>query len=302
MKKKHVLIMASLAFLSLVSCQKEENDTIDNTSSSTVADNSELSVAAANKLQQLGFDIESLERKELKTRGGEVKEGWLGDDIVITDEELEAIKIEASEGEGNEKAFIRNGIINTNQGSSFGGVRFVSVGFVPSFQDVGQVVPIPQAQRRALSRAVNAINNIGLRVFFVIQPDGTGNEINFQGGFASSGSIEGFAPIPVNGNFGSGFADATAPNEQVLGAVYIHELMHSLGYRHSDFRTRASCSFVNRPEMVFDENSIAPIDENFVQGTTFSGNFFDSVLTSCYIGNFNLTIEDVNALRSIYGR
>ncbi len=305
MKKTHILLSLGIAFLALFSCQNEgkETESITDTDTQNIIEEKGVSLEQANKLQQLGFDLDNLERIEIESANNETEEVWANDDVFVSDYQLEELDSWGliSEDDEDAKAFIRNGRISTNQGSVFNGIRFVSIGFTVSRSSTtGRVVPKTAAERRALQRAVNTINNIGLRLFFVIQPDGVNNEVNVAGSIG--GFIDGAAGIPTNGNFNRSFITASAPNEREFGAVIMHELMHAMGYRHSDFRTRRSCQIAGQPRQVFDENSRSPIDENFVAGTAFNGNFTNSIMTACYIGNFNLTREDVNAIRSIYGR
>ncbi len=303
MKNFKILASSLLGSLLLFSCNQDTDDvTVSETPEQVTTNATNIPTEVAAKLSSLGYNLANVERKEL-TFGDVTLDVWSDEDAYITTEDLEKVDLSLNQEDSEDfgKAFVRNSRINTNQGTSFNGIRYVSVGVLPEFEaNTGRPIPTSAGVRRALERAVNTLNNIGSRIFFVIQPAGTGNELNFSASITRNGTLGGFAPTPVNGNFGSAFGEAFAPNERDLGAIFMHEMMHAMGFRHSDFQNRESCRLIGRFDLANRDEPQG--DANFVAGTNGNRRNINSVLTACYIGNFNLFQEDINAIRSIYGR
>ncbi len=299
MKNFKILASSLLASLLLFSCNQDNDDVTPTKSNEQATTNlNNIPNDVATKLSGLGFDLTLVERKEL-TIANKTMNVWAQDDVYYTDEDLENVDLSLLEddSEGNEKAFITRARINASRGA-INGTRFVSIGFVPG-TDFNGNSSIPAGARRALRRAVNTLNNIGSRIYFVISPDGTNNEINFAG-TSVNGFPGGSAPGPVNGNFGRSFFSAAAGNERDLGGIMMHEIMHGMGYRHSDFENRQSCRNIGNT----DEANVRETqnDNSRVNGTSGNRRNINSVMTACFIGNYNLFQEDINAIRGIYGR
>ncbi|KAA1239309.1 M57 family metalloprotease, partial [Aquimarina sp. RZ0] len=241
----------------------------------------------SQKLINLGVNPTNAERYEQKTSDGKVTQGWLSHDIFITDEQLHAMDADIS------KAFYNTRV-------SVNGTRTITI--VPSGSsfnnNVNNIIGI-------LGGVVNDFNSLGLRLRFNVgetTPPNTAadfgpNNIVIQ----SNGTSGCSARFPSNGNPGSFITFDSNGSFQVLRTALFHEIMHALGLRHSDFRTGSSCENV-RPASVGDENVSAPnLQSNFIPGTANDGNFTNSVMSRCFIGNFNLTEEDVRALQGLYG-
>ncbi len=300
MKNFKILASSLLVGLLLFSCSQDNDDvTISETPEQVTTNATNIPTEVAAKLSRLGYNVANVERKEI-SMNGETVSVWADDDVYILEEDLENIDLAATLGESEDlgKAFIENARINTNQGSTFNGTRFISIGLSVGTDINGNSIDTP-AVRRALQRAVNTLNNIGSRIFFVIGPDNGASEVTIVPNLASTSLTEGFAFSPVNGNFSSGFIAASSNNERDLGAVIMHELMHGMGFRHSDFENRESCRLIGdfaQASVVENQNA------NFVPGTSGNRRNTNSIMTACFIGNFNLFQEDINAIRGIYGR
>ncbi|KAA1245183.1 M57 family metalloprotease [Aquimarina sp. RZ0] len=296
MKSLKLITTSVLISATLFSCQKDDIETEQNSNQSEIitVSNNNVPEDVATKLRKLNFNPDFVTRKEITVSNGKVIKGWLADDIFISDKQISLL----DETNNTERAYIRNTRVDPSIGVRRNGQRIIRVRIDNgSDSATGETNPILPNHRRALRAAVGALNNLNLNLRWEILGD---NSTIFDVETSISignGPIDGFAGSMFNGNPG-GFISASAPNNRQLRGVLIHEIMHSIGFRHSDFRTRNSCQNVN-PRQVFDEGSD---DANFVSGTVRDDNFMNSIMTACFIGNTSLSREDVNALRSIYRR
>ncbi len=276
----------------LLSCQ---NENLDDQS----ANNTTIPTEVAEQLYNLGFDPLNAERKENPTSDGEIAQnGWLvAGDIFITDTDIDNLintKQELDDDSEN-RAYRRRSIINTNRNRR-NGQRIVRVRFAKeNSSTTGRPVRPSGLANRSLRAAINRLNGQNLKMRFQIVGQNASADITVS---AKKGSLDGRAGFPVNGNFSSSFVVATAPDQRRLTALLTHELMHAMGFRHSDFRTRSSCRRAGRPNQAFAENNNA----RHIPGTSRNRNNLNSIMTACYIGKAGLTGEDKKALRRLYGR
>lgn len=294
MKTIKLVATGLIASATLFSCQKDDIETPNTAAPTEQALNRPDAVTTA-KLVEWGLNVNNVERFEEKDAEGNVTKGWIDGDIIITDEHLEQDLPTFDENSGIAKAFRRPGIIFVAPRQT----RTLTYYSSRDFND---------NQRRILEGVINTLNSLNLRLRFVTRPQTTFtdpgffdvNSITITASDRSNVNIQGSAPLPLNGGIRPR-ANINVPSNvdnNALRGIMMHEILHTLGLVHSDFRTGNSCP----------QGSAGRADqENFgspswhIPGTAFDGNFMNSIMTTCYIGNFNLSGEDVAALRGLYG-
>ena len=114
------------------------------------------------------------------------------------------------------------------------------------------------------------------------------------------------AIFPFNGNPGDiiGFnADLIGLSQSVIKFVFMHELGHAIGLRHSDYQTRISCVNLGDPLAINEgEGQLGAI---CIPGTNCNGNDTNSIMAACAdVNNLPSTFigEDQMALEILYGR
>ncbi|WP_010179776.1 M57 family metalloprotease [Aquimarina agarilytica] len=82
-------------------------------------------------------------------------------------------------------------------------------------------------------------------------------------------------------------------NRNSLATLLKHEVLHNFGIRHNDWRTLRSCG-----EMRNSRNGGGLIH---IPGTNNSGDFTNSIMTTCGFGTSGYSDDDIRGMRNLYG-
>ena len=187
-------------------------------------------------IDNLQLDIASVTKGDFHLPDGTVEERiYIGDDIVVTLEELKAMQT-LNDTQGRQ--YRTNNLVNTNSGN-----RVISViGYT------GAPFALTSKGQTALQRAIdnyNTLYNNGtttLRFSLTFAVSTNADMVVYDNSVNNSGS-GGVAGFPSGGNPNKfnqiynleGFS--TNVNEHVI----THEMGHSIGFRHTDWFSRQSC-------------------------------------------------------------
>ncbi len=270
----------------LISCEKENFDADPIT---------DTDLTNTDILRELGYNPDLAEPYSYDFQGKTI-EGFKILDQFVDNRTLQDIKSNIGKEE-TEKIYVRNSRVNPYIGRSNNGVRTIVLSIAGSNDLQGR--PINQNREIRIAREVaNYFNGFNFKIRFEVV---TRNN-NFDTRVFILNGRDGLGASPRGGNPGNRIEVGRNVSNQQFRGQLLHEMMHTIGFRHSDFRTRRSCAGVN-PSQVFDENGgCCPIDQVYIPGTDVNGNTLNSVVTACYVGNFNLTVEDWVALNHIYRR
>ncbi len=221
------LLMAIL----LVSCNKDEMDQSPEEATTTLEKQSqELSASELKKIGDLHLNTSDVRYESFTLPGGETESRILIEgDIAMTPQQLKEMKP------------LR---IDSKQYRTYNLVSSPRTINVIGYTGTGYGQNLTTKQRNALQAAVNNYNalNIGLNFTLSFGTNISAYDIVvYQNPHGEAGGVAGF---PSNGNpykyvqIFSGMANySTATNEHVI----THEIGHTLGMRHTDWDTRASC-------------------------------------------------------------
>ncbi|WP_394972937.1 M57 family metalloprotease [uncultured Croceitalea sp.] len=324
--KKHFLKLCGCALMGMVlitSCSREE-----------ISQEPENEAAAldASKLQVLAYlGIETDEKAIINRPPSDLEPsgGYLIGDYFISNDEMDIYSNELEElisssknqsstsksvQASTQKAFASTARIKLPRK----GKRTIKIGF----NNLGPS-SLNNTILRGLQQAAQRYNNLNLnKIKFQVIPleerDGFRrlrlgkidtyviNDVDFsivpRGSFADA-----FARFPVNGNPGRiiGFnPNAAAFTQQEAMILLMHEIGHTIGMAHSDFRTRRSCTGNTVPfrNPLGDLAGVRFVDGvRHIPGTDDTGNFTNSLMRACGFFAFNgFTGEDKRAFRRLY--
>ena len=162
----------------------------------------------------------------------------------------------------------------------------------------------PSYYTTALNQVVNRYNSYNLKIHFTIVSTGGDIVINAanlgtSGGGCILGQSAGFPD--ANGNPASGFtlSNSSCALQYISTAdkadeVMAHEIGHCIGFRHTDYKKRASCG----PGAGESAGTIGAV---WIPGTpqNVSGSY-DSWMMACTNGKNNFNAEDGIALTTVY--
>lgn len=292
--KNYFLVLTTLMLIGLQSCERDDLDTEaieeDVESSSYVLTEVELSKEQLAALEINGIIPETTMVTQVKGAIGDliVYDGILIDDIYMPYKEINEI-MEA--GTNNTRLRIRQSRVSfpTN------GRRNLSIGIVTQGE-----FGLNATQRNAVITAVqryNALNMNKIRYTSIIEGSlstAVSADTYFIVG-STNNNADANTSFPFSGNPGREvrFNPRTRTlSQSTLTLLAQHEMGHSLGLIHSDFRTRRSCG-LNSSE------STSGIE--LIPGTNSSGNFTTSIMRACGFDLFgNFQSEDINSLRTAY--
>lgn len=163
----------------------------------------------------------------------------------------------------------------------------------------------PSYYSTALDKALSDYNSFGLKITFLrVSSNGniviTGSDLGTSGGGCILGQSAGFPD--ANGNPAPGFKLSTSScattyinTEEKAKEVIAHELGHTIGFRHTDYKRRQSCG----PGPGESAGSIGAVH---IPGTPDSNvsSSYDSWMMACTNGKGNFNGDDVIALQYIY--
>ncbi|WP_299212840.1 M57 family metalloprotease [uncultured Dokdonia sp.] len=187
-------------------------------------------------IDNLELDVASVTKGDFHLPDGTVEQRiYIGDDIVVTKEELVAMQT-LNDTQGRQ--YRTNNLVNTN-----GGSRVISViGYT------GAPFALTTKGRTALQNAINNYNTLynngttTLRFSLTFATSTNADMVVYDNSVNNSGS-GGVAGFPSSGNPNKfcqiynleGFSAGV--NEHVI----THEMGHSIGFRHTDWFSRQSC-------------------------------------------------------------
>ncbi len=281
MKKIQLLALSAIVAGMAISCQNEEiaNDQLP----TTVSEIKQSHLAA---LEEAGINPENATYEVFKGLPGDPEVKMIKvDDIMIPLDELEAGDHALSTVENLAKQYRTNNLI------SRGNRSFRVVGYT------GPRFALTNKMRTALQWAVNNYNrlNTSLNLTLVFQSDFTDRDmVVFNNGASGGGGSAGFPSggevfkrVQINQGTDSFTTD-------VVEHVITHEIGHSIGFRHQDWRTRQSCS---RSQAEQEQPSGAIL----INGTP-SSDRADSIMLACFSrdedGEF--TDTDIVAINALY--
>ena len=257
----------------LFSCQKE------NKTQTTVTDNNTVPVEVINQIQAQGFSTEGV----VKVTGGYRVEN----DIFLSDEALKNPAIGPVLRVGDEEQYH-----TTNLVTALPRVITVSIsGFSNAVFSNG------------LDIAVSRYNALGMRLTFqrvasagniqIVGADlGGGGILGQSSGFPTSTGNPA-SPITLNSRSGT---FGTNPNVNWIATIIAHEMGHTIGFRHTDYKNRAySCGGFKSNE------GSAGVGAIWIPGTPSSPRDPNSWMLACTDGSdrpFNA--NDVIALNYLY--
>ena len=255
----------------LFSCQKE------NKTQATVTDNNAVPAEVINQIQSQGFSTEGV----VKVNGGYRVEN----DIFLSDEALKSPAIGPILRVGDEEQYHTTNLVT-------GLPRVITI----------SISGLSTVFQNGLDIAVSRYNALGMRLTF--QRVASGGNIQIVGADLGGGGVlgqsSGFptstgnpaSPITLNNRAG---AFGTNPNVNWVATVIAHEMGHTIGFRHTDYKNRAySCGGFKSNE------GTAGVGAIWIPGTARNGDP-NSWMLACTDGSdrpFNA--NDVIALNYLY--
>ncbi len=150
----------------------------------------------------------------------------------------------------------------------------------------------------ALQQALDAYNALGLKVSFSLTFGAHDADIAVYRNISKMGFASSY--FPYKGDPGGAIEVNNELRDHLdinfWKLIFMHELGHCIGLRHSDWRTRKSCD-VSIGEAIGSEGAI------HIPGTSSTGNDVESIMKTCFAPNerMNFTDSDLIALQFLYG-
>jgi len=274
-------IAAILIIVVIVSCQKSVNKS-DSSTTDVSLTNDEKSL-----IKSAGFDETWAEKT---TEGNYLIEG----DILLSKTQLTEMSGAAPTNNiivADEEQYRTFNIVSTPQS----GTRTITVSLASGF---------PSYYSTALDNALARYNNLNMKIVFQRVTSGAdipikAANLGTSGGGCILGQSQGFPSN--NGNPAPGFTLSTSScattylnTVDKVDEVMAHEIGHTIGFRHTDYKNRISCGGGGG-------EGAGSIGAVHIPGTptNVKGNY-DSWMMACTNGKANLNADDVTALQYVY--
>ncbi len=278
MKTVKFLALCAMAAGVLTSCEKKEFT--EETAATTAVE--QVSKEHLEALTKAGVNNAGAEYKMVQHPGEDPYMALVADDLIF---ELDKLAEHAlAEDENNNKQYRTNNLVSSSN-TNISIIGYTGSGFA-----------LTSTMQTALQWAVNNYNRLNNSLNFTLTYAASTNadmvvyNNGASGGGGSAGFPSGGQPFKwVQINAGT---DSFGTN--VVEHVITHEIGHSVGFRHQDWRSRQSCG----------QNSnegTAGVGAILINGTP-SSDFADSIMLACFgageDGEFTST--DIDALNTLY--
>ncbi len=303
---KLAFIGASVLF-SVSSCQKEKLSSSESDTPKAGIRNEVVSKEVKTKFASMAINTGDILPYNMAELNGEVTEGYLAHDIFIPKKSLWTMQSYSTTSAGRTQLYKTNTIDLPASGTK----TINMIAYTGS--TIGDIGGLNQAEQDALTWAVKRYNDLKLKISFKLSFSTDLNTTLAAQTYVTRDTDDnkdgGFANFPVNGAPGKRIIvnQKTRDNgTKALRHVFVHEIGHTIGLIHSDYRTRLSCNEPSPGEVsrYFTDDNGYPTAVH-IPGTDQSGNLITSVMKACYTIDVDqgvFTSEDKKALGIIYGK
>ena len=296
MKKVKLTTVVLASLFALNSCQKDESSIIDDEEVSVTDEvqepELEITAEVLETLENNFFNTSDIAVVDSELPDGTTEQAFLVDgDIIMSAEEIEELPKAKKENE-TDRHFRSLSLVT-------GLPRNITV-----LGRTGGSRGLSSEEQVALRNALRQYNALNLSIKFFLKFSSTESSSGYDTYvyhdpdiITQIGRFQAFATLPRNGNPGPTIRVMTSNTRltsEVMERLFAHEIGHTIGLRHVDWDTKASCS----------DRDTRPSDSGVhieIPGT-ISGFDASSVMVSCLTRatNGKFSGDDKKALRFLY--